>query len=184
MNGEVRAGQPGARSGRSVRNLEGQVGDLACAVAAGLAQLDRRGPGHVEKWDAVAQQHRYEVDEDLVYESGADALRRDVSPEYPDVLGACCVLGRGDGLLGAARQKRNVADGLPGPVSEHEHRAQPSAPVYCTGTGSGPDAQVEAPPFGKDRTGAFHDLASHGASAAVLEHPLRRVISRGYEAVE
>src|ERR1039457_2072779 len=177
MNGEVRAREPGARSGRSVRNLEGQVGDLACAVAAGLAQLDRRGP-------LTAQQHRYEVDEDLVYESGADALRRDVSPEYPDVLGACCVLGRGDGLLGAARQKRNVADGLPGPVSEHEHRAQPSAPVYCTGTGSGPDAQVEAPPFGKDRTGAFHDLASHGASAAVLEHPLRRVISRGYEAVE
>ena len=85
-------------------NLEGQVGDLACAVAARLAQLDRRGPGHVEKWDAVAQQHRYEVDEDLVYESGADAPRRDVSAEYPDVLGACCVLGRGDGLLGAARQ--------------------------------------------------------------------------------
>src|ERR1017187_2998347 len=75
------------------------------------------------------------------------------APEYPDVLGACCVLGRGDGLLGAARRKRNVAGGPPGRGGEPRPRAPPKPPVDGPGAGPGPDAPGEAPPAGQGPPG-------------------------------
>jgi hypothetical protein len=115
------------RSG-SAEDLEAQIGDLARIVAAGLTQLDGCGLCSAEQPDAVAQQHRHQVDEDLIHEPRADALSRKVSPENPDVLGTCRLLGGGDGLLDADGQERDAVGSLPWPVSEHEDRPQPGAP--------------------------------------------------------
>src|SRR5205823_7123858 len=83
---------------------QAQVHHLSGAPGVDHLELGALGAAP-EQANTVAEHDGQHVDQDLVHETGPEALAGDVAAEYEDVLAAGGGQGRGDGLADVARDE-------------------------------------------------------------------------------
>jgi hypothetical protein len=174
--------------GDYLRTRNREDGDGARPRRADRFQID---PGEVRRReaDAVAEQHRQYVHQDLVDKAPLQALGGDVATEDLKALAARGAARRRDRLPDVAGEVRDARiRWLRWPMGEHEHGSGKGVVDAARLLGLHPVADVGGPPADEHRAGGRRDLVelvrADEAGELATSSPVHHMAGSGDEAVE